>query len=55
MLLTLKLFRTKCMNQMRNILKQVDFIATPTSGGLAVKILEGDQACESIICATIDS
>ena len=33
------------MNQIRQLFKQVDFIATPTCGGLALKILEDDKAC----------
>ena len=31
---------------MRTMFKQVDFIATPSCGGLAVKILEDDKKCK---------
>ena len=35
------------MNQVRQIFKQVDFIATPTCGGTALKILDDDKTCKN--------
>lgn len=41
--------RTKCMNQVRQIFKQVDCIATPTCGGTALKILDDDKTCKILL------
>ena len=37
--------RTKCIHQMKRILKQFDFIATPTSGAFPTSINEDDHIC----------
>ena len=49
LILKLIFIRTKCMNQVRQIFKQVDFIATPTCGGTALKILDDDKTCKILL------